>query len=181
MYKAIFVTRFEGVRDLAEINNPQRVIFNRLKSMTTLVVDLIHPIRQETIQNWTFNASQTSIRIGRSCRNDITLSSRVVSRDHAMLHFDDRNWTLQSLGINGCYRNERLVKNPVVNDGDIFRIAKTGPRLRIRIEADASAADSLPPQHAPSLVTSPISPNSSLSQDGIVTARDITGAGGSFI
>jgi len=143
--------------------------------MTTIVVGLIHPTRQETIQSWTFDAPQASIRIGRSRRNDITLFSRVVSREHAMLHFDGRTLMLQNLGTNGCYRNDRLVRSPVVSDGDIFRIAKTGPRLRICIEAASSAAGFRPSRQAPHRATSQkplrscLSPNETVPRNPIST------------
>lgn len=116
--------------------------------MAAIIIDLIHPISLKAVQSWTFAASQASIRIGRSRRNDIALFSGVVSRAHAMLQFDTHAWTLQSLGTNGCYRDNKLVRSPVVRDGDIFRIAKTGPRLRVRFQATASVAQPLNPQLA---------------------------------
>lgn len=140
--------------------------------MAAIVVELIHPIRREAVQSWTFDTSQTCIRIGRSRRNDITLFSGVVSREHAMLKSDGRTWTLQSLGTNGCYRSDRLVKNPVVSDGDVFRIARTGPRLRIRVEATAPVAGSNGPRQRPHSAAPSTPPRSRLSQEEIVTARE---------
>ena len=141
--------------------------------MTTVTVDLVHPIRQDAVQSWTFDAAKTSIRIGRSRHNDITLFSGVVSREHAMLEFDGRIWTLRSLGTNGCFLNDRLVKNPVISDGDIFRVARTGPRLRVRIHATSPATDRRNPWQAlRSATAARTSSRSRLSQEEIVTARE---------
>lgn len=139
--------------------------------MTKITVDLVHPIRLDAVQSWTFDTAQTSIRIGRSRRNDITLFSGVVSREHAVLKFDGRTWTLCSLGTNGCFLNDRLVKNPVVSDGDIFRVARTGPRLRVRIHTPSPATDRRKPRK-PSLSAAQTSPHPRLSQEEIVTARE---------
>ncbi|MEO0947398.1 MAG: FHA domain-containing protein [Cyanobacteria bacterium J06641_5] len=142
--------------------------------MTTVTVDLVHPIRQDAVQSWTFDATKTSIRIGRSRHNDITLFSGVVSREHAMLEFDGRVWMLRSLGTNGCFLNDRLVRNPVISDGDIFRVARTGPRLRVRIHTPSPAATNRrdPWRALRSATTARTAPRSRLSQEEIVTARE---------
>ena len=135
-----------------------------------ITVDLIHPIRKEAVQSWTFDESQRVVRIGRSRKNDISLLSGVVSREHAALKFDGKRWTLHSLGANGCYLDDRPVKSITLDDGAIFRIARTGPRLRIRVDV-SQVIDFRATQPGSSQVQKPAS-RSRLSQEEITTARE---------
>ncbi len=150
-----------------------------------IAVDLIHPIRKEAVQSWTFDESQLVVRIGRSRRNDITLLSGVVSREHAVLKFDGQNWLLESLGANGCYFDDRPVKSLPLSDGEVFRIARTGPRLRVRINAsqvvDFRSTQPENPQAAEAAAAMK-APRSRLSQEEITTAREtwIAPAGSTF-
>lgn len=138
-----------------------------------IVVELIHPIRKEAVQSWTFDESQqTSVRIGRSRRNDIALLSGVVSREHAMLKFEGGAWNLQSLGTNGCFVDDRLVKSAAVSDGEIFRIARTGPRLRVRLTAATPTDPRSPQSQRARLERMTTPPRSRLTQEEVTTARE---------
>lgn len=143
----------------------------KIEVTSTIAVDLIHPTRKEAVQTWTFDASQRIIHIGRSRGNEISLLSGVVSRKHAVLKFDGKYWILESLGTNGCYLDDRLVKNIALGNGAIFRIARTGPRLRVRIESFQAAAP-LPPLPRSIRPEARQAPRSRLSQEEITTARE---------
>ena len=100
------------------------------------------------------------IRIGRSQDCDICYSNRLVSREHASLHWDGRTWVIRDLNSrNGVYLNGKMVKEAPVGLGDVIyimglrilmgvgfislndgnnRVRITSPRLRrIRQETDA--------------------------------------------
>ena len=103
-----------------------------------LAIELIHPLKQQAIQSWKFDLAQKSISIGRSRTNDIPLASAVVSRNHAVLHREALGWRLELLGTNGCFIDEKLTTQAYLRDGQIFRIARTGPYLRVVLRAEAA-------------------------------------------
>lgn len=94
------------------------------------IIELIHPLKQTTLQSWNFDRAQQLISIGRSRKNDIPLASAVVSRSHAVLERDSLGWRLKPLGANGCFINEKPAEQTYLRSGQIFRVARTGPSLR---------------------------------------------------
>lgn len=95
-----------------------------------LVLTLLHP-RQDTVsQVWKFRG-QPSIRIGRSRKNDVTLYSTVVSRQHAIVRRTKSGWEFISYGTNGSFIGERPIKRVAIANGMIVRLANSGPRLQI--------------------------------------------------
>ena len=108
-----------------------------------ITIELIHPFEQKAVQSWKFDLAQKSISIGRSRKNDIPLASAVVSRNHAVLHREARGWRLEPLGTNGCFIEEKPAAQVYLRNGQVFRIAKTGPRLRIVQGADPDEASLL--------------------------------------
>ncbi|MEO0948537.1 MAG: FHA domain-containing protein [Cyanobacteria bacterium J06641_5] len=101
-------------------------------------IELVHPLQEKVVQSWQFDLTQQTISIGRSRQNDVILMSAVVSRHHAVLHRDTTGWNLEPLGHNGCFIDDKPVGQKLLRNGQIFRIARTGPRLRLVLEANAS-------------------------------------------
>lgn len=99
-----------------------------------LAISLIHPRQQAPVQVWEFDDSCSSIRIGRSPLNEVSLLSAVVSRQHALVEREGPQWQLTAKGANGCFVNDKGIKNAIVEDGLIIRLGKTGPRLLFEIK-----------------------------------------------
>lgn len=102
--------------------------------MITLI--LLHPLHSTPVQSWTFE-NESVIRVGRATDNDVVLYSAVVSRHHAELRQAKQSWEVISLGANGTYLDEQLISEESVPifDGSIVRLAKSGPKIQIRLEA----------------------------------------------
>ncbi len=71
------------------------------------------------------------------------LYSSVVSRYHVELHRQALGWELVNLGANGTYVDERQIDKERVRDGMTIRLATTGPRLQIILDAAESMSPSL--------------------------------------
>lgn len=95
-----------------------------------LVLTLLHPRQNTVSQVWKFR-EQPSIRIGRSRKNDVTLYSTVVSRQHAILRRTKSGWEFISYGTNGSFIGERPIRRVAIANGMIIRLANSGPRLQI--------------------------------------------------
>lgn len=107
-----------------------------------ITLNLLHPIEATPIQTWKFD-SESTIRIGRSGDNDVILYSSVVSRYHVELHRQALGWELVNLGANGTYIDEQQIDKERVRDGMTIRLATTGPRLQIILDASESMSPSL--------------------------------------
>lgn len=118
-----------------------------------ITLNLLHPIESTPIQTWKFD-SEPVIRIGRSGDNDVILYSSVVSRYHVELHRHSLYWEIVNIGANGTYINDQQIDKERVQDGVTIRLATTGPKLQILLDASESMTPS-PPRDA---VTSPTSP-----------------------
>lgn len=106
-----------------------------------ITIELVHPFQQKAVQSWKFDVNCRSVSIGRSRQNDITLMSAVVSRHHAVLKQDDKGWRVEALGTNGCFMEDKPIQKAYLESGAVFRIARTGPRLRFIIDATVAGAD----------------------------------------
>jgi len=100
-----------------------------------ITLNLMHPVEARAIQTWSFE-NKPLIRIGRASDNDVVLYSSVVSRHHVELRREPQHWEIVSLGINGTYVDGELITEAKVVDGIVFRLASSGPRLQIRLDAD---------------------------------------------
>lgn len=120
-----------------------------------ITLNLLHPIESTPIQTWKFD-SESVIRIGRSGDNDVILYSSVVSRYHVELHRRSLYWEIVNIGANGTYINDREIDKEQVQHGVTIRLATTGPKLQILLDA----AGSVPPltRKAITKVTSPTKP-----------------------
>ena len=71
-----------------------------------------------------------SVTIGRSSKNEITLSDRAVSRAHARMRFQKGAWIIEDLGSsNGIFLDGERVARITLRDGDVFQIARTKLRF----------------------------------------------------
>lgn len=65
----------------------------------------------------------TDIHIGRLANCDICYPNPFISRDHAMLHWENNNWYIVDLGSkNGVFLNGVSIKNSRVETGDVIYI-----------------------------------------------------------
>jgi pSer/pThr/pTyr-binding forkhead associated (FHA) protein len=98
-----------------------------------IILSLLHPQESLPPQSWTFD-NEVVIRIGRANDNHVVLYSAVVSRHHVELRRIEEAWEIVSLGTNGIYVDgERISQVPVTN-GIVFRLARSGPQIQIRLE-----------------------------------------------
>ena len=101
-----------------------------------ITLTLLHPLQPVAVQSWTFN-DEASIKIGRATNNEVVLYSAVVSRHHVeikKLGVDE--WEVVNLGSNGTYIDGERVERTKAVDGMIVRLAKSGPKISIKIESD---------------------------------------------
>jgi pSer/pThr/pTyr-binding forkhead associated (FHA) protein len=120
-----------------------------------ITLNLLHPIESTPIQTWKF-VSEPVIRIGRSGDNDVILYSSVVSRYHVELHRHSLYWEIINIGANGTYINDQQIDKERVQDGVTIRLATTGPKLQILLDASESMTPS--PREAVTKPTSPTKP-----------------------
>lgn len=86
-------------------------------------------------EGWLFDATRT-IQIGRSGANDLILNNPQVSRSHASVFFDGRNWQYSSFGTNGSFVNDVGVKNAILEDGMQIRLGgKSGAILSFELRS----------------------------------------------
>ena len=106
-----------------------------------ITLTLLHPLQSVAVQSWTFNDEQ-SIKIGRASNNEVVLYSAVVSRHHVKIEKSGEHWEVINLGSNGTYVDGVQVERAKVSDGNIMRLASSGPKILIKIESDLdSSAD----------------------------------------
>lgn len=100
-----------------------------------ITLTLLHPLQSVAIQSWTFH-DEPSIKIGRATNNEVVLYSAVVSRHHVEIKKSgDEEWEVVNLGSNGTYIDDQRVEQTKAVDGMIFRLAKSGPKILIKIES----------------------------------------------
>lgn len=105
-----------------------------------ITLSLLHPLQSVAVQSWTFH-NESSIKIGRATNNEVVLYSAVVSRHHVEIRkAGDNTWEVVNLGSNGTYIDGQRVDQMKVVDGMIVRLATSGPKILIKIEA-ANQAD----------------------------------------
>lgn len=95
-------------------------------------------INSVPVQNWTFT-SEDVIRVGRATDNQVILFSAVVSRHHAEIRWSesDDSWQLSNISPNGTYVDGESVKTLTVRDGMIVRLARSGPKIQIKLDVES--------------------------------------------
>ena len=102
-----------------------------------ITLTLLHPLQPVAIQSWTFH-DETSIKVGRATNNEVVLYSAVVSRHHVEIRKSGENeWEVVNIGSNGTYIDGKRVEQTKAVDGMIFRLASSGPKILIKIEAES--------------------------------------------
>jgi len=81
--------------------------------------------------------------IGRARGADLQVGGTDVSRRHLAIELRAGVWLLQDLGSqNGCLVNGRLVQTAEIRVGDLIRLGRPGPALRVtRLDPDPAQAD----------------------------------------
>lgn len=100
-----------------------------------ITLSLLHPHQAIPVKSWTFE-NESTIRIGRSTDNHVVLYSAVVSRHHLELRQQGDTWKIVNLGRNGTYFNDKPVSRMTVVDGTIVRLARSGPQIKIHVDAE---------------------------------------------
>ncbi len=98
---------------------------------------LLHPLQSIPVRSWLFDQDKV-IRIGRSLKNDVVLYSAVVSRHHVEICHVGQNWLVVNLGTNGTYIDGQAVKQIRLVDGQVIRLAISGPQILCNILPDAT-------------------------------------------
>ena len=102
-----------------------------------ITLTLLHPLQAVPIQSWTFR-DESSVKIGRATNNEVVLYSAVVSRHHVEIRKSAENeWEVVNIGSNGTYIDGKRVEQTKAIDGMIFRLASSGPKILIKIEAES--------------------------------------------
>ncbi|MEC4983287.1 MAG: FHA domain-containing protein [Oscillatoria sp. PMC 1068.18] len=113
-----------------------------------ITLTLLHPTQSVPIQSWTFE-SESAIKIGRSTDNHVVMYSAVVSRHHVELINQPEGWEIVNYGTNGTYVEGKPITQVGVEDGMVFRLGESGPKIRIRIgvgDPNASRTQSRSPR-----------------------------------
>ena len=101
-----------------------------------ITLTLLHPLQSVAVQSWTFK-DEPSIRIGRATNNEVVLYSAVVSRHHVEIKKSgSQEWEVVNLGSNGTYIDGQRIEQAKALDGMIVRLAKSGPKILLKIESD---------------------------------------------
>ena len=107
-----------------------------------ITLTLLHPLQSVAVQSWTFN-DEPSVKIGRATNNEVVLYSAVVSRHHVEIRKSGVDqWEVINLGSNGTYIDGERVEQTKALNGMIFRLAKSGPKILIKIESDLNQEQS---------------------------------------
>lgn len=101
-----------------------------------ITLTLLHPLQSVAVQSWTFK-DEPSIKIGRATNNEVVLYSAVVSRHHVEIRKSgSQEWEVVNLGSNGTYIDGQRIEKAKALDGMIVRLAKSGPKILLKIESD---------------------------------------------
>lgn len=103
-----------------------------------ITLTLLHPLQSVAVQSWEFK-DEPIIRIGRATDNEVVLYSAVVSRHHVEIRksgIDD--WEVVNVGSNGTYIDGERVEKTTALDGMIVRLAKSGPKILLKIESSSN-------------------------------------------
>jgi pSer/pThr/pTyr-binding forkhead associated (FHA) protein len=107
-----------------------------------ITLTLLHPLQSVAVQSWEFK-DEPIIKIGRATDNEVVLYSAVVSRHHVEIRksgIDD--WEVVNVGSNGTYIDGERVEKTTALDGMIVRLAKSGPKILLKIESSSNQQQS---------------------------------------
>lgn len=83
-----------------------------------------------------FMVGPRTTMLGRANDCEVPLKSDIVSRHHALLTRNGKEYTLEDQGaVNGTYVNEvRITQAVALTEGDVIGLGQNGPRLRLQRE-----------------------------------------------
>lgn len=105
-----------------------------------MTISLLHPQSSVPFQTWHLEAN-SSVRIGRSRNNQVTLYSTVVSRCHLEIRPKGNGWELVSFGSNGTFYQGQRIKRMPLKNGMVIQLAASGPQLQIGTEVLTKQTD----------------------------------------
>ena len=106
-----------------------------LEKLTPMITfNLLHPRHMLPVQTWHIEATST-IKIGRSSKNEVTLYSTVVSRSHLKIERNGENWELVSFGFNGTFCDGKRITRTPLKNGMVIRLGNSGPQLQIWLDS----------------------------------------------
>ncbi len=94
-----------------------------------VAVHLMDSALGRPMRSWQFEGKAV-IAIGRADECDVAISDPYVSRSHAELRFQNRQWCLVSLGRYGVLVQGQPVTELPIAGETIFRLGSSGPTLR---------------------------------------------------
>lgn len=130
-----------------------------------ITLTLLHPLQDIPVQSWSFEDDQ-AIRIGRATDNHVILYSAVVSRHHVEIRQINSTWEAINLGTNGTYLDGKRISQAPLENGAVIRLARSGPKIQVRIGQDALALK----RNTPS--ARPISASSEANKDTLLIDKD---------
>jgi pSer/pThr/pTyr-binding forkhead associated (FHA) protein len=102
-----------------------------------ITLTLLHPLQAVAVQSWEFK-DEPSIKIGRATDNEVVLYSAVVSRHHVEIRKSEvDSWEIVNIGSNGTYIDGERIERTTALDGMIVRLAKSGPKILLKIESNS--------------------------------------------
>jgi eukaryotic-like serine/threonine-protein kinase len=119
-----------------------------------ITLTLLHPVQGTAVQSWTFKDDQT-VRIGRAVDNEVVLYSAVVSRYHVEVRYEENNWYVHNIGINGTFIEGKKIESEALEDGKTFRLARSGPNIQVSIQSTQDNKTFRQTQAAPNFSASP--------------------------
>lgn len=105
-----------------------------------ITLTLLHPVQSTPVQSWSFEQDPV-IRIGRAVDNHVVLYSAVVSRYHVELRQTGAQWEVVNIGTNGTYLDGKRVHQAPLADGNIMRLARSGPNIQIHIDGSGAVGE----------------------------------------
>ena len=83
-------------------------------------------IQPDTGPASTYEISGEHTLVGRNLNAEVLLLDKGVSRDHAMIVWDDDHYEIEDLQTtNGTRLNGKKVRSATLNDGDIIQVGQT--------------------------------------------------------
>lgn len=107
-----------------------------------ITLTLLHPLQSVAVQSWEFR-DEPIIKIGRATDNEVVLYSAVVSRHHVEIRKSGIDcWEVVNVGSNGTYIDGEAIEKKIALDGMIVRLAKSGPKILLKIESSTNQEQS---------------------------------------
>ena len=141
-----------------------------------ITLTLLHPVQSTPVQSWSFEQDPV-IRIGRAVDNNVVLYSAVVSRYHVELRQTGTQWEVVNIGTNGTYLDGKRVHQAPLADGNIMRLARSGPNIQIHIDESGAVEGDYNQPESTAALNSPHKAQVAAGQAVEAVAASISGSG----